>query len=188
MIRSNKDVAMLTSVGAIMLMLALPVLGTAPAAKTNQRSGPMNSSHESTPAPVLGKAEPKTPSYEGTILDLHCYMTRARQSGDFAKTVTQELKAGVPAILETPKGAILLAPETGKKLEPLADFGGQYVRIEGRMWERGGLKYLEYSSIAKETKPQAAAHSKSFLNSWFGGYSHSETKSNPAPAAKHKSS
>ncbi len=152
---SKNIVTLLTSVGTVMLMLALPVLGAPSGTYSGQpTTQPMRSSDQ----PTAGSWTKAMPAYEGTIVDLHSYMTNLKQTADFNRTVSQELKVGIPAVLETNKGVILITPERGKTLEPLWTFGGQYVRLQGRLWERGGLKYLEFSSITTESKPQASAH------------------------------
>jgi hypothetical protein len=168
MITARKTITLLAGVGVVMIMLALPALAASSDGQNGQPAIQRMNSSNGSAAGSSGKETPtpsgdnsKISTHEGTIMDLRSYVTGAKRDGDFAKTAAAELKAGSPAVLETSKGVFLLAPEKGRALEPLSTFGGRFVRIEGKLWERGGLKYMEFSNIATESKPQVGAHGQS---------------------------
>ena len=82
----------------------------------------------------------------GRVVSVHAYMTGQFASPDQAKSTADNIRAGVPAALETPTGLILLGQGTtgvGRTLIPLAF---QEVEVRGKLYEKGGLKYIDIAS------------------------------------------
>lgn len=85
----------------------------------------------------------------GKIVDLYACMTGEYASADHAKCTADCIRAGVPAALETPTGIVLLgqgAKSCSSLLTPLAF---QDAEIKGKLYEKGGIKYLDIASATK---------------------------------------
>jgi hypothetical protein len=81
----------------------------------------------------------------GKLTDLHCFAMGIKEEP--AKT-GECLKAGAPAVLETATGVVLLSK--GPKGTDLAAMAGQEVEIKGKLFEKAGLKYVDFTAIAKK--------------------------------------
>lgn len=83
----------------------------------------------------------------GRVVSVHAFMTGQPASPDQAKSTADNLRSGVPAALDTPTGLILLgqgATGVGRTLIPLAF---QEVEVHGKLYEKGGLKYIDIASV-----------------------------------------
>ena len=107
---------------------------------------------KSTSRPVPGKppaaAErpPREVTMTGRLVSVHAFMTGANSSPDQTKSTADNFRAGVPAALDTPTGLILLGQGTtgvGRTLIPMAF---QEVEVHGKLYEKGGLKYIDIES------------------------------------------
>jgi hypothetical protein len=111
------------------------------------------------PKTEVKKEEPKKPEAKpemktdagkemtvaGKLMDLHCFMMGAKEEP--AKT-GECLKAGAPAILDTGKDIYILSK--GPKGTDLAAMAGQDVEVKGKVFEKAGIKYLDFTAIAKK--------------------------------------
>ncbi|HVP11188.1 MAG TPA: hypothetical protein VMV94_08400 [Phycisphaerae bacterium] len=102
------------------------------------------------PPKMEPKAEPKAEggkegTWTGKLMDLHCFMTGNKEEP--AKT-GECLKAGVPAVLETPTGIVILG-KAPKGVDMVA-VAGQEVEIKGKLFEKAGVKYVEIATIVKK--------------------------------------
>ena len=96
--------------------------------------------------PMGGERPPLEVTMTGRVVSVHAYMTGQFASPDQAKSTADNIRAGVPAALETPTGLILLGQGTtgvGRTLIPLAF---QEVEVRGKLYEKGGLKYIDIAS------------------------------------------
>ena len=96
--------------------------------------------------PMGGERPPREVTMTGRVVSVHAYMTGQFASPDQAKSTADNLRAGVPAALETPTGLVVLGQGTagaGKTLIPLAF---QDVEVQGKLYEKGGVKYLDITS------------------------------------------
>ena len=83
----------------------------------------------------------------GRVVSVHVFMTGQFASPDQAKSTADNIRAGVPAALDTPSGLILLGQGTtgaGRTLTPLAF---QEVEVRGKLYEKGGVKYIDIASV-----------------------------------------
>lgn len=105
---------------------------------------------------VLAQAEEPKPgaaangkevTLKGRIVDLHCYFTGDMASADAAKCTADCIKAGVPAGLETPTGLVVLGEAKKSPAKDLVAHVAGEVSIEGTLYERSGLKYLDIKKV-----------------------------------------
>lgn len=86
----------------------------------------------------------------GKLVDLHCFMVGMGASKeDPAKCAADCLKAGVPAALETPTGLVILCKGM-KGMGEFAAMAHQEVEVKGKMFEKGGVKYIDVATMAKK--------------------------------------
>lgn len=85
---------------------------------------------------------------KGRIIDLHGFMTGQFPSADHAKSTADNIRAGVPAAIETPQGIVLLGEGANGAAAKLAPLGMQQAELRGKLYEKHGLKYLEIESAA----------------------------------------
>ena len=97
--------------------------------------------------PMGGERPPREVTMTGRVVSVHAFMTGQFASPDQAKSTADNIRAGVPAALDTPTGLILLGQGTtgvGRTLIPLAF---QEVEVHGKLYEKGGLKYIDIASV-----------------------------------------
>ena len=94
----------------------------------------------------------------GRVVDFHCFMTGQMPSSDAAKCAADCIRAGVPVGLETSQGVIVLGTGIKGPAKTLLPFAHQTVEVCGMLFENGGVKYLDVSSIqlSDETDEQNA--------------------------------
>jgi len=83
----------------------------------------------------------------GRVVTVQSYMMPSPGSADSTRAVTDSLRAGGAAALESPMGLVILGQgNTGgmRLLLPLAD---QQVEIHGKLFEKGGVKHLDIDTI-----------------------------------------
>ncbi len=97
--------------------------------------------------PVGGERPPREVTMTGRVVSVHAFMTGQSASPDQAKITADNIRAGVPAALDTPTGLILMGQGTtgvGRTLIPLAF---QEVEVHGKLYEKGGVKYIDIASV-----------------------------------------
>ena len=87
----------------------------------------------------------------GKIVDLQSYMTGKVVGKDPMKWSRECVRRGVPAALETDSGLIILGVATGRPTK-IAEHVTKTVHVEGKLYEKGGIKYLEVTDM-KRAKP-----------------------------------
>jgi hypothetical protein len=102
-------------------------------------------------AAVAPSAAPvgKEVTLKGRVVDLYCSMTGQYASEDHAKCTADCLKGGVPAALETPTGLVLLGQGKKGASAHLAAMAMVEVEARGKLYEKDGLKYLDFVSVTK---------------------------------------
>ena len=98
---------------------------------------------------------PAIATLTGKIVDLQCYMTGKHEGDDPVKCAAACIRNGVPVGLETKDGLVILGhgmTGAAKMLEPLAM---QEVEVKGKLYEKGGVKYVDVLTVAKKAKPPA---------------------------------
>ncbi len=103
---------------------------------------------------------PAITTLTGKIVDLQCYMTGKHEGDDPVKCAAACIKNGVPVGLETKDGLVILGhgmTGAAKMLEPLAM---QEVEVKGKLYEKGGVKYVDVLTVVKKAEPPAPAEEK----------------------------
>jgi len=93
-----------------------------------------------------GERPPREVTMTGRVVSVHAFMT-GQAPPDEIKGTAESIRAGVPAALDTPTGLIILGQGTtgvGRTLIPLAF---QEVEVHGKLYEKGGLKYIDIASV-----------------------------------------
>lgn len=97
--------------------------------------------------PVGAEHPPREVTMTGRVVSVHAFMTGQSASPDQAKIAADNIRAGVPAALDTPTGLVLLGQGTtgvGRTLIPLAF---QDVEVHGKLYEKGGVRYIDIASV-----------------------------------------
>jgi len=71
----------------------------------------------------------------------------------------EAMKAGAPVALETPTGLILLG-KGAKGMGEFAAMAHEEVEVKGKLFEKGGLKYIDVAAIAKKGAAKPAEMKK----------------------------
>jgi hypothetical protein len=91
----------------------------------------------------------------GTVVDMHCYVTRGARDAGHAGCANACIARGVPAGFLTDDGVLyLLLGETPHSVkETVKDLAAVPARATGSPVERGGIKGLRLKSIEKKAAP-----------------------------------
>lgn len=121
--RNSKTIFGLSVVGVIVVaaMIAIPMIASA--------GDP----------PMAGREVTMT----GKVFDLHCWATGNYPSADRAKCTADCIRAGVPAVLETTTGPVLLGQGARNASALLAPLAFQNAEIRGKLFEKDGVKYID---------------------------------------------
>lgn len=82
----------------------------------------------------------------GRLVDLHCAMTGKYPSADKTQCTEQCLRAGVTPALETEGGLVILGKGMTSPARMLADHAFQDIKVTGKLYEKAGLRYLDYAT------------------------------------------
>lgn len=88
--------------------------------------------------------KPKEVTLTGTITDLHSYVTGESQP---ARNVQRLIRSGIPAILDTKAGPILLGGVSKQFRKELLKLVHEDVEVEGKLYEKRGLRYLDITAL-----------------------------------------
>ena len=108
-----------------------------------------------------GQKKPRDVTVTGKVVDLHSYMTGKFASGDPMRSTRACIQAGVAAALETADGLIIVGQGLKGPRKTLARLAYQRAELKGRLYKRGGLRYIDMSDakLAKATEePADEAH------------------------------
>ena len=94
-----------------------------------------------------GERPPREVTMTGRVVSVHSFMTGQSASPDQTKGTADNLRAGVPAALDTPTGLILLGQGTTGVARTLIPYAFQEVEVHGKLYEKGGLKYIDIASV-----------------------------------------
>ena len=100
---------------------------------------------------MLAIGRPKSPKPEdvtllGLVVDLQTYMTEKCANDDFAKCTRDNIRGGVPAVLETEDGLIILGMGDKGPARLLVPLAYQNAEITGKLYDRDGLLYLDMTA------------------------------------------
>lgn len=82
----------------------------------------------------------------GRVVSVHAYMAGAG-GADAMKATVDALRAGGAAALESPMGLIILGQGNTGGLRTLLPLANQEVEVHGKLYEKGGVKYLDITTI-----------------------------------------
>lgn len=89
----------------------------------------------------------------GRVVDFRCFMTGQPPSADADKCTADCIRAGVPVGLETSEGLIVLGQGMKGPAQTLLPLAHQSVEVRDKLFENGGVRYLDISSIQASGKP-----------------------------------
>lgn len=97
-------------------------------------------------------ARPKMVTLSGVLVDVYSYMTAPpprdeRAAAEQGKIVKESLKNGVPACIETEDGLYILGKGVKAPIDQVVPLANQEVEIRGKMYEKGGVHYVDIVSI-----------------------------------------
>ena len=88
--------------------------------------------------------KPQEVTLTGTITDLHSYVTDETQP---ARNAQRLIRSGIPAILDTKAGPVLLGGVSKQYRKDLLKLVHEDVEVEGELYEKRGLRYLDVASL-----------------------------------------
>ena len=119
----------------IRLLVIIPLLGAAPAARAH------------------GEPEPAQITVQGEIVDLHCYLTSDKARGpSHAPCARDCLERGQPMGLLTDEGELWVLTAyhlTSATFDAAKQMAGEQVSVEGVPLERGGVRALEVRRVGR---------------------------------------
>ncbi len=143
-----KITSVMMSVGLLAALAAWCMVPSRVSAQAKPTKQPHPASKPVTSRPGMGgDRPPREVAMTGRVVSVHAFMTGQAASPDPAKITADNIRAGVPAALDTPTGLILLgqgAAGVGRTMIPLAY---QEVEVHGKLYEKGGLKYIDIASV-----------------------------------------
>ncbi|MBI1826543.1 MAG: hypothetical protein HY287_00780 [Planctomycetes bacterium] len=102
----------------------------------------------------LGVAGPKKretrgldTTVKGKLVDVHSFMTGKTQGDDPVRAAQDSFRAGAAAAVETPEGLVILGSGDKGPSRMIIPLALQQVEAKGKLYEKGGLKYLDMSAI-----------------------------------------
>lgn len=109
--------------------------------------------------PPKGFQQGNEVTLEGRVVDLQCFMTQKFASTDHAKCTADCIRAGVPCALETSTGLVIVGEGAKSPAAQLAPLALEHVKINGKLYERDGVRYIDLIKAEKEvTKTSSAVH------------------------------
>ncbi len=106
--------------------------------------------------PNLSKAAESEVTVTGEVIDSSCYIKMGAKGMDHKECAMSCAKAGIPlALLEDKTGKVYILASNKEfesvrvKFQPLENFVAHKVRVKGKIYEKGGQKLLEISSVEK---------------------------------------
>lgn len=100
--------------------------------------------------PMVGKTlPPKDVTLTGRVVDLHGMITGEYATQDHERCTAQSIRSGVPAGLETENGLIVLGQGVKGPGRALLAHAFKQVEIEGKLYEKAGVKYLDIKTVKK---------------------------------------
>ena len=84
---------------------------------------------------------------KGSIVDLHTYMTGGEDLSEATKTSRKRIRGGVPVVLVTREGPVLLSQGQRSPARLVETFALQPVWAKGKYYEKDGLQYLDLRKV-----------------------------------------
>ncbi|MBI1745914.1 MAG: hypothetical protein HYR55_04910 [Acidobacteria bacterium] len=106
--------------------------------------------------PKVIKAAKNEVTITGEVIDSSCYIKMGAKGTDHKECAMICVKAGIPlALLEDKTGMVYMLASNREfessqvKFQPLENFVAHKVMVKGKLYEKGGQKLLEISSVEK---------------------------------------
>ncbi|MEK6677338.1 MAG: hypothetical protein AABZ47_17010 [Planctomycetota bacterium] len=96
---------------------------------------------------------PREVNLVGKITDLHSYMTAKPGTAASAKVAQQAIRSGVPAVIETEDGIVLVGQGEKGPMRTLLPFAGRDAELKGRLYEKDGLRYIDIVTASRPQRP-----------------------------------
>lgn len=108
-------------------------------------------------------ARPKMVTLTGVLVDVYSYMTAPpprdeRAAAEQGKVIKESLKNGVPACIETEDGLYILGKGVKAPIEQVVPLANQEVEVRGKMFEKGGVHYVDIVSIKAVKHEEEGEH------------------------------
>ncbi len=127
-------------VAAVLIGIAAPLTVRAQAPVKPKRSAATR-----TPAAVAERP-PRDVTLTGKVVSIHAYMTGSADE-ESPRAVADGLRAGGAAALETETGLVVLGQGNTGGLRVLLKLANEQVEAKGRLYEKGGVKFLDFDTI-----------------------------------------
>ncbi|MHC4695482.1 MAG: hypothetical protein ACYTFA_01925 [Planctomycetota bacterium] len=114
--------------GVLMAVISIGVVGTSALSAT---------------AGEEEKAKTRDATLTGKITDLHSYMTGQSSDGGDVSLVRKRFRGGVPMILQTDDGPVILGQGDKRPGAVIMRHVLQQVQVSGKLYEKRGLQYLD---------------------------------------------
>lgn len=88
----------------------------------------------------------------GRVVDLHGFATGQYRTANRAECTAACIRDGVPAGLETRSGVVVLGQGMSGPSKALLPLAYQEVEVTGKLYRKGGLRYLDITSIRAQSK------------------------------------
>ncbi len=92
----------------------------------------------------------------GRIVDLHGFVTGEYRTANRAECTAACIRDGVPAGLETRNGVVVLGQGMTGPTKTLLPHAYQEVDVTGKLYRKGGLRYLDITSVSAPSKERPA--------------------------------
>ncbi|MCL5283194.1 MAG: hypothetical protein M1330_00560 [Armatimonadetes bacterium] len=151
----------------MILVIALALMGSLSILAFGQMWGQSSNSQKRNHQ----KADPKTVTLTGEVVDLNCYMAAGAHGAGHKQCALMCLKAGAPAGLLTHSGKVYLivSPRGTDPNTKLMKYVADQVKVRGKEFKRGGLDAVNISTISastQDTPSKSSSGSSGGSGSW----------------------
>ncbi len=95
----------------------------------------------------------------GKLVDMQSFMTGKSAGTDPAKAAQQCLRSGVPAVLETEEGLVVIGMGERGPSRLIVPLALKRVELKGKLYEKEGLQYIDITSARlAEEQPEETEH------------------------------
>lgn len=132
--------------------------GQAQPARQQARPAPPKPTPQNKPTPAKIPPQAERPAREitltGRVVTVQSYMSTSG-SGDATRAITDSLRAGGSAALESPMGLVILGQGNTGAMKLLLPLSNEQVEAHGRLHEKGGVKFLDIDTISVVEEEEA---------------------------------
>ncbi|MBI1824939.1 MAG: hypothetical protein HY287_14500 [Planctomycetes bacterium] len=98
-------------------------------------------------------AQSREVTVRGTVVCIHTYITGEAVTPEKMKAIGDAIRNGAPAGLETKTGLVVLGQGTTNPGRLLFPHAMRSVKIKGRMYDKAGFKYLDFTEVKQAKEP-----------------------------------